>query len=297
MIVSRTYKTRSTDDIRVHRAHDLFMSKRSDARTPMPVEPVDAKLFIETQVDVPVGWLSLVQEFLNAAARMPDIRDGVVKVRRIYESDGEMQIYLDYPSAQISCDDINGLFHIQTQFAKASCRTCQVCGNQGRRYFGEKSWDIRCDEHVTAGELDITALFESIPTDGIFTKKAVRKIYPFLPAMDFKDGWLPLFERLMQLLIKYGFDPTKDKVLNAKEKFATLNVYADIHDENIRRFKLLNFLIDEARNISGSTCEDCGVPGKLLVKSGGWWLVACAHHKPSDAISIVDYYRRRESGS
>ncbi len=297
MIVSRIYRTRFTDDIRVCDDHDWVMEQSSDKQARSSVQHDDAKLFVETQIDVPAGWLSLVQELLSAAARMPDIRDGVVKVRRIYESDGEMKIYLDYPSGQTSCDDIKGLVYIQTQFAEASFRTCQVCGNQGRRYFGEKSWVIRCDEHVTAGELDITALFESIPTDGIFTKKAVRKIYPFLPAMDFKDGWLPLFDRLMQLLIKYGLDPTKDKVLNAKEKFAALNVYADIDDEDIRRFKLLNFLIDEARNISSTTCEDCGVPGKLWVKGGGWWLVACADHKPSDAVSIVDYYRRRESGS
>ncbi len=269
-------------------------NKQSEDDKRPPAIVVNNPLFPAMHVDIPQGWYRLAEQFLDEASKLPDIQSGLVKVQRIYESDGVMSICFYYPPGHVPYENIKGLYDIETQYEKDSFRTCQVCGHPGRNYLGGKGWIIRCDEHKDPSAIDIKALFQGIPTDGIFTKKALRLKYPFVPAMEFKNGWLALFDRLLKLMVEAGFDPERERIFQVKEKFASLNVYVDIDSNQHRRWRILRALIDEAQNISSVTCEECGRPGRLWVNRG-WWLVACAHHKPASAVTIAEHYKGREN--
>jgi len=68
------------------------------------------------------------------------------------------------------------------------------------------------------------------------------------------DGWLSIVRDLITDLIEMGWDK---RVFQVKEKFGGLEFYVGmIPDGGLDR-------INEARRLSHTTCEVCGVPGEL----------------------------------
>lgn len=157
-------------------------SRHGNERVPAGAS-VNSPHFSKIQINVPNGWLALAQLFLDEVTLLPDVRSGIVGLSRIYEDDGAMLVELKYPAGQIAYD-IKTLYDIEKKFEKASFKTCQICGQQGRNFFGETSWIIRCPEHHDPNSIDIKALFDDIKIDETLTKQSVRQKYPFIPAME-----------------------------------------------------------------------------------------------------------------
>lgn len=79
------------------------------------------------------------------------------------------------------------------------------------------------------------------------------------------DGWFKIIDNLSKQLSKHkGCEATQ-----VKEKFGTLRFYYIVMDDDGDYEKIAN-LVNEAEELSGETCEECGKPGKLR---GTCWLV------------------------
>lgn len=87
---------------------------------------------------------------------------------------------------------------------------------------------------------------------------------------DCDEGWYPLIQKLIEDLIKLGWNK---QVTQVKEKFGGLRFYInDCTREMLDR-------ISEAEKESYSICEECGEPGELR-KDLGWYFTLCdVHHR------------------
>jgi hypothetical protein len=81
------------------------------------------------------------------------------------------------------------------------------------------------------------------------------------------EGWYPLLERLFEAISKTN-PPENFEIIQVKEKFGSLRVYADNSSDEIDN------LITKAEAESIKTCERCGNEGKLVSKRG-WWRTIC----------------------
>lgn len=116
-------------------------------------------------------------------------------------------------------------------------------------------------------------------------------------------GWWPILESLCgqidsytkwrnntrEALLKdnpYGHKIPKAvepvKVAQIKEKFGGLRFYYDGGDEHI------SGMVRIAESWAGSSCEECGIPGKS--RSGGWIRTLCDKHE----AERQEAYRRQE---
>jgi ribosomal protein S27E len=110
-------------------------------------------------------------------------------------------------------------------------------------------------------------------------------IMPIAFGIECGDGW---YELLMDAILAIEAEmegmPQEERdniqVLQVKEKFGTLRFYLSGHSEN------LEVIIEEAESRSGVTCEECGMPGRMMVK-GNWMLVRCDDCKPEGAQNFV----------
>lgn len=82
-------------------------------------------------------------------------------------------------------------------------------------------------------------------------------------------GWLQLVERLIVDLIALGWDKRCDQI---KEKFGTLRFYIGNGSEQIRE------RIREAEKESGSTCNQCGSPGRRCIELSTYVATRCERH-------------------
>ena len=80
-------------------------------------------------------------------------------------------------------------------------------------------------------------------------------------------GWHPIIERLMNDLLKLGWD---GRVLQVKEKFGGLRFYIE------QTADALHDRINMAAEESFRTCEACGKPGSPRGK--GWIKTLCNEH-------------------
>lgn len=84
------------------------------------------------------------------------------------------------------------------------------------------------------------------------------------------DGWYSLINSLCECIQHYLDQSPRIHQLKAnqvKEKYGTLHFYSEGGDD------YTNGLISMTEYLSGSICECCGYPGKLI--NNGWWKVRC----------------------
>jgi len=80
------------------------------------------------------------------------------------------------------------------------------------------------------------------------------------------DGWYDIIDMLCSDIIEK--DPTgRCQATQVKEKFGALDFYINIATKDIRKS------IEAASELSRSTCEFCGNPGKL--REGPWLKTKC----------------------
>lgn len=105
-------------------------------------------------------------------------------------------------------------------------------------------------------------------------------------------GWIPMLDTILTAMHNAGFDPERDRIVQIKEKFATIRIYVDFGDDQegdkARTHKVLTAM--NFADHSASTCEECGEAGRMLV-SGGWWLTRCNKHTPEGSKPIGEYYK------
>jgi hypothetical protein len=89
-------------------------------------------------------------------------------------------------------------------------------------------------------------------------------------------GWHPIIERLMNDLMKLGWD---GRVRQVKEKFGGLRFYVEPSTE------ALHDRIDMAAEESRRTCEACGKPG--VSRGEGWIKTLCDEH--ANGRPLVDF--------
>lgn len=98
------------------------------------------------------------------------------------------------------------------------------------------------------------------------------------------EGWWPIVEKLCSRIqyhidwkeeqrIKYnrGEGCTQVVVAQIKEKFGGLRFYYDGGDDYVQG------LVSMAESWAGSTCEECGKPGRY--RDGGWIRTLCDEHE------------------
>lgn len=102
---------------------------------------------------------------------------------------------------------------------------------------------------------------------------------------EFGDGWKDLVEDTLAAI--ETIDPHFE-VFQVKEKFGSLRLYGDSsYDYGTPNAMLIGTLINDAEKRSETICEQCGLPGQLLVRNRGWFFTACTKHA-GDAIVVED---------
>lgn len=116
---------------------------------------------------------------------------------------------------------------------------------------------------MTVQKIDINEFFDN-------TDK-----YPFVWVKDIyfecDNGWISILENLFNQITKLNI-PDNFKIVQIKEKFGTLRIYA--HNSTIE----INKLIREAEITSFTTCEVCGELA-TLDRTKSWWKTLCEKHK------------------
>lgn len=95
------------------------------------------------------------------------------------------------------------------------------------------------------------------------------------PYVGVSDGWFQILLNLSVALEALGEDIT---ITQIKEKFGGLRFYVDGCSNTAWK------LIEEAEELSETTCEVCGEPGKS--RGGGWISVLCDKHEANDEDPI-----------
>jgi hypothetical protein len=133
----------------------------------------------------------------------------------------------------------------------------------------------------------------------------LKEKWPILKTirLEHGPGWYSIIDDVMTAIYKAGFDENRDEIRQIKEKFGTLRFYvvcdASVEDQasvsepsSANRVQQILTAI-KVNDTSGRTCEECGLPGRLLV-SAGWWLTRCSDHAPEGAIAPAEYFALRE---
>lgn len=96
---------------------------------------------------------------------------------------------------------------------------------------------------------------------------------------EFGDGWLDLVNSTLEKI--EAIDP-HFRVLQIKEKWGKLRLYGESsYEYGTPNSMLIESIIDEAEEHSGTVCEFCGLPGKLYTSHGETRTV-CKKHTPDD---------------
>lgn len=88
-------------------------------------------------------------------------------------------------------------------------------------------------------------------------------------------GWSSLIHEVFDYIEQ---NKIPQKVIQVKEKFGGLRIYADYNEE-------LDKKIIEVGKRSFTICEDCGAPGKL--RGGNWYRTLCDTHGKDKPIIEV----------
>ena len=96
-------------------------------------------------------------------------------------------------------------------------------------------------------------------------------------------GWADLVRAGLAAVAGYG------RLVQVKEKYGTLRLYWD-GEMGITRRKadVIQHAIDELETRSGTLCEQCGAPGRLVASPGKWYSTACPDHTPADYRAVAE---------
>lgn len=242
-------------------------------------------------VAVPEGWRSLAIEIAQELAKLP--LPSTYRIEKIFRIDEHMYVY---SNSECLGDTESGLRNHVYEIINDQCQkvshACMSCGRLGKTLFENDQWGVFSDQHIPASALDLYACFEQVPV-GNLDRKALYAEFSSLPTLQLRPGWLPLIKFLMQELTAVVFNSEHYRILQVKEKFASLAFYVYSTDPDLKRQKLVKALIDAARNRSTTMCEVCGERGSLWIHAG-WWSTACPKHVPSGAKTPAKHFGKSD---
>jgi hypothetical protein len=97
-------------------------------------------------------------------------------------------------------------------------------------------------------------------------------------ACEHSDGWFHIIRSMCNAIeshLNSMKDPLDYEFVQIKEKFGTLRVYDNAHDD------FISGVIRMAENMSAVTCEVTGLPGRLRRK-GSWYRTLCDEQAEKD---------------
>ena len=244
-------------------------------------------LLAEAELEIPKGWNALAFSLardLEALALPAEYR-----IEKIFRIDEHIYVYSNSECLGASESALQkSVFQVIKRHSKLAYRSCMECGQSGKPIFDTDQWGVFCNQHIPVGGLDVHMRFEQIELEKL-DRKTLQTQFSELPALELRDGWLPLIKFLMHELIAAGFTADHYKIAQVKEKFASLAFYVYSTDPDLRRQKLVHALIDAARNRSATMCEVCGEQASLWI-CAGWWSTLCTNHTPKGAKTPAEYF-------
>ncbi len=248
-------------------------------------------LLLGADMVIPEGWRPLAFEIAQELAKLP--LPSTYRIEKIFRIDEHMYVY---SNSECLGDTESGLrnhvYEIINGHCQKSNHACMSCGQPGKTLFETDQWGVFCDQHTPASALDLYARFEQVPV-GNLDRKALYAEFPCLPGLELRSGWVPLIRFLMRELTAAGFTQEHYRILQVKEKFASLAFYVYSTDPDLKRQKLVHALIDAARNRSATMCEVCGERGSLWIHAG-WWCTVCPKHVPSGAKTPAEHFGKSD---
>jgi len=244
-------------------------------------------LLLGADVAVPEGWGPLAIEIAQDLAKLP--LPAAYRIEKVFRVDEHMYVYSNSECLSDTVSDLrNRVYEIINAHCQKASYTCMSCGRLGKTLFETDQWGVFCDQHIPPDAMDLYARFENISLEEL-DRKILYAAFPDLPSLELRSGWLPLIKFLMHELTAAGFNSEHYRILQVKEKFASLAFYVYSTDPDLKRQKLVHALIDAARNRSTTMCEVCGERGSLWIHAG-WWSTACPQHVPSGAKTPAEYW-------
>ncbi len=240
------------------------------------------------------GWNGLIDETMQALVEEGfDSESDQIAV--IKSKGGQLRVYPRFGPSVTSSDPSrqDRLWRIIKRMVDKSAKVCETCGQTGNLIVDGSYWVTACIEHAPKHGITADAWSQTI----LMTKQQLRANWPCLLGVPLEHGrgWCNLVEHILNEMVRAGFDQSRDRITQIKEKFGSLRVYVDFdyshEDDPARADRVLNAMLNADE--SASTCEQCGKPGQLLV-NGGWWLTRCAQHAPEGAKSVGEFYGAKE---
>ncbi len=240
------------------------------------------------------GWNGLIDETMQALVEEGfDPEDDQIAV--IKSKGGQLRVYPRFDASVISNDPSrqDRLWRIIKKMVAKSATVCETCGKAGELIVDGSYWVTACPEHAPEYGITADVWFQK----KLMTKEELRSNWHCLKGVHIEHGrgWYNLLDQMLKGMVRAGFDQSRDRITQIKEKFGSLRVYVDFdysHDDDpARADRVLNAMLNADE--SASTCEQCGKPGQLLV-NGGWWLTRCAQHAPEGTKSVGEFYGAKE---
>ena len=246
-------------------------------------------LLVGAEMAIPQGWRPLVVAMANELASLA--LPSEYRIEKVFRVDQYMHVFINLECLGDADGELHdSVYKIISDYRHQASHACMACGQHGKTVFVTDQWGVYCELHLPPDALDLYAEFADIPLERL-DRKGLRAQFPMLPGLELRAGWLPLIKRLMQKLTAVGFSEAHYKIVQVKEKFASLAFYIYSTDPDSKRQQLVHALIDAAQNRSTSMCEICGQPAKLWIHAG-WWTTVCNEHVPDGAKTPADYFQK-----
>ena len=246
-------------------------------------------LLVGAEMAIPQGWWPLAVAMANKLESLA--LPSECRIEKIFRADQHMHVFINSEClSDVSRELHERVCKIISSYCHRARHACMVCGQKGQTFFVTDLWGVYCGSHQPAEALDLHAEFADITLERL-NSKGLRAQFPMLPGLELRAGWLPLIQRLMLKLTAAGVTSKHYRVLQVKEKFASLAFYIYSTDPDFKRQQLVYALIDAAQTRSTSMCEICGQPAKLWIHAG-WWTTVCNEHVPDGAKTPADYFQK-----
>jgi hypothetical protein len=127
------------------------------------------------------------------------------------------------------------------------------------------------------------------------TRSELKSKWPALAEVmiEHGPGWHGVLDKMLSSMKAAGFNQHRDKITQIKEKFGTIRVYVSFDpllDGGIERMERIRKAMNEADK-SARTCETCGNSSHLVVTEG-WIMSRCEEHKPPNAKTLKEHFKR-----
>jgi hypothetical protein len=227
---------------------------------------------------------------LAAAMYEAGFNDTTDKILLVTQKQAVLKIYSSFGDDADSPENRQRAYKVRKAILMVddSGSTCEICGQPAKLLTHKGWWYTRCPEHAE----DFSKPKMTINHSTLLAK------WPFLVGVPLEHdlGWAVVLDKMMTAMVNAGFNTTRDKVVQSKEKLGCLSLTVDINQsregDDLRRAKINEAI--RLSNNSARVCEVCGEPGIQMV-SGSCRMARCAEHTPEGAKTLREHYARADA--